>query len=72
MTDNDFVETKTFNHEFESIKYASLFTTIQVKVLPHLAYVEITLETIKNDSADKPIIRYDRHLIGKRLTLKYF
>jgi hypothetical protein len=70
MNADDFVETETFRYELGYISDDNLFI-IQVKVLHHLACVELTLESIRKNSG-KPIIHYDRQLIGERLTLKYF
>jgi hypothetical protein len=72
MNVNDFAETKTLKYEIGRIRNNNLFITIQVKILHHLACIELTVETISIDSfTDKPFIRYDCHLIGERLTLKY-
>jgi hypothetical protein len=69
---NDFVETKTLRYKLGSIWYYAKLFTIQVRVLHYLASVEITIETIEINFDSKPFIRYDRHLIGEKLTLKYF
>jgi hypothetical protein len=46
--------------------------TIQVKVLHHLASIELTVVKIEISIRDKCYTTYNQHLIDERLTLKYF
>jgi hypothetical protein len=55
MNAKDLVETKNLHYKLGVINGGLLFT-IQVKVLHHLACLELTMETIKNDIDRKPNI----------------
>jgi hypothetical protein len=69
---NAFIETNTYTLGPKRDPYMIIMIVIQVKALHHLACVEVTVETIEKDDDGKLQTEYDRHLIGERLTLKYF
>jgi hypothetical protein len=72
MNSNDFVKIETLTYALGNIGGDSLIT-IQAKVLHHLACVELTIEKLHLHRKSYELdIRYLPHLIGERLTLKYF
>jgi hypothetical protein len=64
-----YAETKMFNYHLVNI--GDRPCTIQVKVLHHLACIELTVEVIDINRDGKPYTKYNQDLTGERLTLKY-
>jgi hypothetical protein len=74
MNPNTFTKTSTIVYDLGcDLRYFNMIT-IQVKVLHHLACIEISLE--RNDASyvdpRKVYTVYFSHLIGESLTLRYF
>jgi hypothetical protein len=67
----DTVKTTTSSYYLARF-YGSAHCTMQVKVLHHLACIELTVETVDLDRDGKTSSRCIKYLIDERLTLKYF
>jgi hypothetical protein len=71
MNADDFVETE--NESFLVIMTGSELMNIQVKVLRHLACIELISEIVHSDDDGKLFLDDNsQYLIGEILTLKYF
>jgi hypothetical protein len=68
MNASSFVEAKHTDYEIGRSFEPYTLMTAQVKVLHYLACILLTIERHTNDRN----IEYSYHLIGERLTLKYF